>query len=88
MADGANSVTGLTNANQKFNVGDRIKFELVAYNSLSFQDLNFAFNAAGRLIVSTDLGVLAEIQGLNPNVELEAQIERTNNNDIKLIAEI
>lgn len=69
-------------------VGDRIKFELVAYNSLSFQDLDFAFNAAGRLIVSTDLGVLAEIQGLNPNIELEAQIERTNNNDIKLIAEI
>ena len=81
-------------------VGDRIKFELVAYNNLSFQDLDFAFNSAGTLIVSTDVeitdrgeqivvqGVLAEIQGLNPNVELEAQIERTRNDDIKLIAEM
>ena len=69
-------------------VGDKIKFELVAYNNLSFEDLDFSFNDAGSLMVSTDLGVLAEIQGLNPDVGLEEQIERTRGNDIQLIAEM
>ena len=31
-------------------------------------------------------GVLDEIQKFNPNVELDTQIERTCNDDIKLIA--
>ena len=82
------------------NVGDKITFELVAYSKLSFEDLDFAFNTAGSLIVSTDVervnrgerivieGVLAEIQGLNPDVDLEEQIEQTRTAQIELIAEL
>ena len=80
--------------------GDRIQFEVVSYRKLSFEDLDFDFNAAGSLIVSTDVelviddqrrrvsGVLAEIQGLNPNVDHERQIEYTGNGVIELIAEM
>ena len=65
------------------NIGDRIQFEVVSYRNLSYQDLDFAFNAAGSLVVSTNVelidddqrrcvsGVLAEIQGFNSSVGLE-----------------
>ncbi len=81
-------------------VGDKIQFELVSFRNLSFQDLDFAFNHAGSLMVSTNIvlmddderlrvsGVLAEIQGLNSRVDLEQQIQHTGNGVIELIAEM
>ena len=69
-------------------VGDKIRFELVAYDRISIQELNFDFNAAGSLIVSHDMGRLAEIRGLNPNINLEDQVEFTRNDNMKLIAEV
>ena len=81
-------------------VGDKIQFELVSFRNLSFQDLDFAFNRAGNLVVSTDVvlrndgerlhvtGVLAEIQGLNSRVDLGQQIQHTGNGVIELIAEM
>ena len=80
------------------NIGDRIQFHVVSSRNLSYQDLDFAFNAAGSLVVSTDVelidddqrrrvsGDLAEIQGLNSSVGLEQQIEYTGNGVIELIA--
>ena len=81
-------------------VGDKIQFELVSFRNLSFEDLEFAFNRAGDLVVSTDVtlvddeerlnvsGVLAEIQGLNPRADLEQQIQHTGNGVVELIAEM
>jgi Ca2+-binding RTX toxin-like protein len=69
-------------------IGDKISFELVTYNNLSFEDLSFNFNSNGTLIVSSDIGELAQIQGLNPNVDLDAQIENTSNDSIQVVAEM
>ena len=67
-------------------VGDKIRFELVAYNAISIEELDFNFNMAGSLIVSSNLGVLGEIKGLDPNVNLWDQVDYAGNG-IKLIAE-
>ena len=68
-------------------IGDKIRFELVAYNALAIEELDFNFNAAGSLIVSSNLGRLGEIKGLNANISLLEQVEFTSNG-IKLIAEV
>ena len=69
-------------------VGDKIQFELVNSGNILFSDLEFAFNSNGTLIVSHELGLLAEIQGLNSGVDLEEQIQITRSHEINLIAEV
>ena len=81
-------------------LGDKIQFELVSFRNLSFRDLDFDFNRAGNLVVSTDVvlnddgerlhvsGVLAEVEGLNSRVDLDQQIQHNGNGVIELIAEM
>ena len=63
-------------------------FEWALQGLERFVDLEFAFNASGALVVSHELGALAEIQGLNSGVDLEAQIQITRSHEISLIAEV
>ena len=67
-------------------VGDKIKFELVAWGRLAFEELSFEFNRAGTLVVSRESDVLAEIRGLNPDVDLYDQIQNNGSGTIELIA--
>ena len=68
-------------------VGDKIKFELVAWGRLAFEELDFEFSRAGSLVVSHESDVLAEIRGLNPNVGLYDQIQNIGVGTIELIAQ-
>ena len=70
-------------------VGDFIEFSYVTHERLSFEDLQFSFNRAGSLLISADTelvtGLLAKVNGLNPNVDLWQQVQRTSVDSLELI---
>lgn len=70
--------------------GDFIEFKYITYNQLSFDDLEFSFNSAGNLLISAAndgvSGLLAVVDGLNPNVDLWQQVQQTSVDTLEVIA--
>ena len=70
--------------------GDRIQFESIGGSLISHDDLDFSFNRAGNLLISVNTdrfsGLLAEVDGLNPNVDLWDQVQQTSINTLEVMA--